>query len=121
MHIEGHEVVQAVGRFLVYEVQPVVVEKMGVAAPNESRPFLGIVVGIVIFRQTDGEALFPVPLVLPFQGAQVVFKMAQHENAAGFLVGNDVDAVFLGPGKNGQFRRDIHFFYRQWKYDGTGG
>lgn len=121
MYIERHEIVQTVGRFLVYEIQPVMVKQMGIAAPYETGLFLGIIVGIVIFRQTDGKSLFPIPLVLPFQGAQVVFKMAQHENAAGFLVGNDVDAVFLGPGKNGQFRRGIHFFYRQWKYDGTGG
>ena len=120
MYIERHEIVQTVGRFLVYEIQPVMVKQMGIAAPYETGLFLGIIVGIVIFRQTDGKSLFPIPLVLPFQGAQVVFKMAQHENAAGFLVGNDVDAVFLGPGKNGQFRRDIHFFIVNGSMTGLG-
>lgn len=35
MHIERHEIVQTVGRFLVYEIQPVMVEQMGIAAPYE--------------------------------------------------------------------------------------
>lgn len=119
MYIERHEIVQTVGRFLVYEIQPVMVEQMGIAAPYETGPFLGIIIGIVIFRKTDGKSLFPIPLVLPFQGAQVVFKMAQHENAAGFLVGNDVDAV------SSDRERTVSSgvastFYRRWKYDGTG-
>ena len=86
MYIERHEIVQTVGRFLVYEIQPVMVKQMGIAAPYETGLFLGIIVGIVIFRQTDGKSLFPIPLVLPFQGAQVVFKMAQHENAAEMML-----------------------------------
>ncbi len=109
MHVEGHEVVQAVGGFLVDEVQPVVVEEVGVAAPDEAGAFLGVVVGVVVFRQADGEAFFAVSFVFPFEGAQVVFEVAEDEDAAGFGVGDDVDAVVAGAGEDGEFRCFIDF------------
>ena len=104
MHIERHEVIEAVWGLLIDEVQPVVIEKMGVAAPDEARLFLRIVVGIVIFRQADGKALLAIPLIFPFQCAQVILEVAEDEDAAGLLVRNDIDAVLGRAGEDGELR-----------------
>ena len=51
MYVEGHEIVQAVRGFLIDEVQPVMIEKVGIAAPYEARAFLRIIVGIIVGRK----------------------------------------------------------------------
>lgn len=99
MYVEGHEIVQAVRGFLIDEVQPVMIEKVGIAAPYEARAFLRIIVGIIVGRKLCRKAFITVPLVLPLQRAQVVLEVAENEDAAGFLVGNDIDAVVLGTGR----------------------
>ncbi|CUP20893.1 Uncharacterised protein [Bacteroides xylanisolvens] len=104
MHIEWHEVIKAVGGLLIDEVQPVVIEKVGVAAPDEARLFLRIVVGIVVFRQADGKALLAVSFIFPFQRAQVILEVAENEDAAGLLIGNDIDTVLGGAGEDGELR-----------------
>ena len=109
MHIEWHEVIEAVRGLLIDEVQPVVIEKVGVAAPDEARLFLRIVVGIVIFRQADGKALLAVSFIFPFQCAKVILEVAEDEDAAGLLIGNDIDAVLGGAGENGELRCLIDF------------
>ena len=102
MNIKGNEGIQIVGRFLIDEIQPVVIEEVSIAAPYEPRLFLGIIVGIIIFRKIDGKTFLFVSPVFPFQGAPVVFEMAEDEYSSGFPVGDDVDAVFFGPGKDYQ-------------------
>ena len=100
MHIEWHEVIEAVRGLLIDEVQPVVIEKVGVAAPDEAWLFLRIVVGVIIFRQADGKALLAISFIFPFQRAQVILEVAEDEDAAGLLIGNDIDAVLGGAGGN---------------------
>lgn len=109
MHIERHEMIETVWGLLIDEVQPVVIEKVGVAAPDEARLFLRIVVGVVIFRQADGKALLAIPLIFPFQCAQVILEVAEDEDAAGLLVGNDIDAVLGRVGEDGELRCLIDF------------
>ena len=93
---------------------------MGIAAPYKSWPFQGIVVGIVIFRKTDGQALILIPLVFPGKGAQVVFEMTQDENAAGFFIGNDIDTLVWGPGKDVQLRAVVYRFIIDGRMAGHG-
>ena len=107
MYVEGHEIVQAVRGFLIDEVQPVMIEKVGIAAPYEARAFLRIIVGIIVGRKLCRKAFITVPLVFPLQRAQVVLEVAENEDAAGFLVGNDIDAVVLGTGKSDQLGRGV--------------
>lgn len=70
------DVFQAVRRFLVYDIEPVVVEQMGVAAPGEDRLVLVVVLGIVMLGNADGQAFIFVAQVFGFQRPPVVFEVA---------------------------------------------
>jgi len=47
------DVLQAVRRFLIYDIEPVMVEQMGVIVPGKSWPVLGGVFIRVAFRDAD--------------------------------------------------------------------
>lgn len=98
---------QFIRRFLIDDIQPIMVEEVGVAAPCEVR-FLGIVVArVIVLGDGDGQAFFLIPQVLFFEGPAVVFEVAEDEEAAVVRRTDDVDAVFGGPRQDFQFRRVV--------------
>ena len=83
-----------VWRFLIDQVQPVMIEDMGIAAPNEARRVAVVVVRIVVGRRLDRQTLVFITPIFLSQCIAVVFEMAEDEETAMIGCADDVDAVF---------------------------
>ena len=93
-----------IGRFLIDQVEPVVVEDMGITAPGKGWRIAVIVMGIIVGRRSDGQSLVFVAQVFFSQRIPVVFKVAEDEKLPVVWRADDIDAVFCIAGEDFQLR-----------------
>ena len=93
-----------IGRFLIDQVEPVVVEDMGITAPGKGRRIAVIVMGIIVGRRSDGQSLVFVAQVCFSQRIPVVFKVAEDEKLPVVWRADDIDTVFCIAGEDFQLR-----------------
>ena len=96
-----------IGRFLIDQVEPVVVEDMGITAPGKGRRIAVIVMGIIVGRRSDGQSLVFVAQVFFSQRIPVVFKVAEDEKLPVVWRADDIDTVFCIAGEDFQLRRIV--------------
>lgn len=80
--------------FLVDQVEPVMIEDMGIAAPGKGRRPAVIIIRIIIGRRSDGKAFILVACIFLGQCIPVVFEMAENKELAVVRRADDIDAVF---------------------------
>lgn len=99
------ELAQVVGRLLVdIVVEPVRVEQVGVGAPGDQGLLGGVVVGEVVARQGDGQALGLVALVLVLEGIGVVLRVPGDKDVLAVAGGGQVHPGLRGDGQDLQVR-----------------
>ena len=70
-----------IGGELVYVViNPVGIQGIGMGSPHEGRLFAAVIFFKIVFGRLNGESLSLVPQILFFQGAAVIFRVAEDES-----------------------------------------
>ena len=85
-------------------VQPVGIEQLGSGAPAYQGRLCGLVVGEVVVRNIDVDALVYIPEVLIGQGVGIVFGVSGNKEAAVILALYCKDASLLRDSQQLQFR-----------------
>ena len=82
---------------MIDDIQPVVIEQMGIATPREVWPLRIVVIRVVVLGHCNGQALFLIPQVFLFQGPPIVLEVTEDKETAVIRRTDDVDTVFDGP------------------------